>query len=70
MIPKQLKEHGFAAKEIDFPKASIAKMIDSYTRESGVRQLDKVIAKVLRRIARLKASNEEFPTTITVDELR
>ena len=70
LIPKQLKEHGFAAKEIDFPKASIAKMIDAYTRESGVRQLDKVIAKVLRRIARLKASNEEFPTTITVDELR
>ena len=70
LIPKQLKEHGFAAKEIDFPKPTIAKMIDAYTRESGVRQLDKTIAKVLRRIARLKASNDEYPTTIVVDELK
>ena len=70
LIPKQLKEHGFAPKEIDFPKPTIAKIIDAYTRESGVRQLDKAIAKVLRRIARLKASNEEFPTTIAVEELK
>ena len=70
LIPKQLKEHGFAPKEIDFPKPTIAKIIDAYTRESGVRQLDKAIAKVLRRIARLKASNEEFPTTIVVEELK
>jgi len=70
LIPKQLAEHGFAAKEIDFPKATIAKMIDEYTRESGVRQLDKTIAKVLRRIARLKASNEEYPTTIAPEQLK
>ena len=70
LIPKQLEEHGFAPKEIDFPKATIARIIDSYTRESGVRQLDKSIAKILRRIARLKASNEDFPTTITVEQLK
>lgn len=70
LIPKQLQEHGFAPKEIDFPKATIAKMIDAYTRESGVRQLDKTIAKILRRVARLKASNEEFPTTINVEQLK
>ncbi len=70
LIPKQLGEHGFAPKEIDFPKATIARIIDSYTRESGVRQLDKSIAKILRRIARLKASNEDFPTTITVEQLK
>ena len=70
LIPKQLAEHGFEPKEIDFPKATIAKIIESYTRESGVRQLDKTIAKVLRRIARLKASNEEYPRTITLENLR
>lgn len=70
LIPKQLGEHGFAPKEIDFPKATIARIIDSYTRESGVRQLDKSIAKILRRIARLKASNEDFPSTITVEQLK
>ena len=70
LIPKQLAENGFSPKEIDFPKATIAKIIESYTRESGVRELDKKIAKVLRRIARLKASNEQFPHSVSLANLR
>lgn len=70
LIPKQLEEHGFEKKEIDFPKTSLAKIIDSYTRESGVRELEKKIAKVLRRIARLKASDKPFPTSITLNHVR
>lgn len=70
LIPKQLNENGFNAKEIDFNKTAIAKIIESYTRESGVRELDKKIAKVLRRIARLKASEAEYPKTITVNNLK
>ena len=70
LVPKQLSEHGFAPKEIDFPKATIAKIISAYTRESGVRQLDKKIAKILRRIARLKASNKEFSPTISISSLK
>lgn len=70
LIPKQLEEHGFAPKEIDFNKAAIAKIVESYTRESGVRELDKKIAKVLRRIARLKASESEYPATITLSNLK
>lgn len=70
LIPKQLNENGFNAKEIDFNKTAITKIIESYTRESGVRELDKKIAKVLRRIARLKASEAEFPKTITVNNLK
>lgn len=70
LIPKQLEEHGFKAKEIDFNKAAISKIIESYTRESGVRELDKKIAKVLRRIARLKAGETEYPTTITANNLK
>ncbi len=70
LVPKQLKENGFEAKEIDFPKATLAKIIESYTRESGVRELDKKIAKVLRRIARLKASGDTFSHTVTVQNLR
>lgn len=70
LIPKQLEEHGFAPKEIDFNKASISKIIESYTRESGVRELDKKIAKVLRRCARLKASDCEYPKTITLNNLK
>ena len=70
LIPKQLEEHGFKPKEIDFNKTAISKIVESYTRESGVRELDKKIAKVLRRIARLKASEAEYPKTITVSNLK
>ena len=70
LVPKSLKEHGFAEDEIKFSKAALAFMIDRYTRESGVRQLEKKIAKVLRKIARLKASNKEFPTVIEVDNAK
>ena len=70
LIPKQLEEHGFAPKEVDFNKAAISKIIESYTRESGVRELDKKIAKVLRRIARLKATDTEYPKTITLSNLK
>ncbi len=70
LIPKQLEEHGFKPKEIDFNKTAISKIVESYTRESGVRELDKKIAKVLRRIARLKAGEEEYPKTITVSNLK
>lgn len=70
LIPKQLEEHGFAPKEIDFNKPAVSKIIESYTRESGVRELDKKIAKVLRRCARLKAADSEFPKTITLTNLK
>lgn len=44
-------------------------IVDSYTRESGVRELDKKIAKIMRKIARKKAAEEEYPHTITVNDL-
>lgn len=70
LVPKQLSEHGFEEKEIEFTKPTLSKIVESYTRESGVRELDKKIAKVLRRIARLKATNSEYPRTITLDNLK
>ena len=70
LVPKQLAENGFEPKEVDFPKPTLAKIIESYTRESGVRELDKKIAKVLRRIARLKASGDKFPHSISLSDLR
>lgn len=70
LLPKQLKEHGFSAGEVDIPKATIAKIVEGYTRESGVRELDKKIAKVLRRTARLKASDKPFPKKVDLKTLR
>ncbi|MGM9802753.1 MAG: S16 family serine protease, partial [Muribaculaceae bacterium] len=71
LLPKLLKENGFEKGEITFAKAALMKIIDSYTRESGVRELDKKLAKVLRKIARIKATGEsQCPTTINLDNLK
>lgn len=65
LIPKQLEQNGFEPKEVKMNNAVISQIIDSYTRESGVRELEKKIAKVLRKIARLKAFGDEFPATVS-----
>ena len=70
LVPKQLKEHGFEEKEISFPKKVLVKIVESYTRESGVRQLEKKIAKVMRRIALQKASGKPFEKTVSIDGLK
>ena len=69
LIPKQQEQNGFKKGEVKFSQAAISGIIDSYTRESGVRELEKKIAKVLRKIARFKACDEEFPSTIDADML-
>ena len=70
LVPKQLQENGFEKREITFPKATITEIIDGYTRESGVRELEKKIAKVLRKVARKKASGDEYPKSIDVASLK
>ncbi|MDE6009729.1 MAG: endopeptidase La, partial [Muribaculaceae bacterium] len=70
LVPKSLKEHGFPDNEIIFSKEALRYIIDRYTRESGVRQLEKKIAKVLRKLARLKASEKEYPKKIKVENIR
>ena len=70
LVPKQLQENGFEPKEISFPKATLEAIVSDYTRESGVRELEKKIGKVLRKVARKKASGDDYPKTISVDSLR
>lgn len=70
LVPKQLKEHGFSSKEITFKKDALSKIVDSYTRESGVRELDKKIAKILRKLAREKATDENnYTKSISIENL-
>lgn len=69
LIPKALKEHGLE-EEISFTNEAIEYIISRYTRESGVRQLEKKLAKVLRRIARLKASEKEYPRKVDMELIR
>jgi ATP-dependent Lon protease len=70
LIPKELEENGFGKNEIKFGKQVVLKMIEDYTRESGVRQLEKKIATVLRRVARHKAVGDDYPTSIKVEDLK
>ena len=70
LVPKELDNNGFKKNEIKFGKQTILRIIEDYTRESGVRQLEKKIATVLRRVARHKASGDAFPTSIKPDDLK
>ncbi len=65
LVPKQLKQNGFDPKEIKFGSKTLSRINDEYTRESGVRDLEKKIAKVLRKIARYKACGDDYPTDFT-----
>ncbi len=70
LIPKQLKEHGITSKQLRFPKAVTNQLIDDYTRESGVRELDRQIAAVVRKVVRHIAMEEEYNVTLTKEDLQ
>lgn len=69
LLPKQLLENGFKKSEIKMGDDVLTHIVENYTRESGVRELEKKIGKVLRKIARFKAREEAYPKRITVDML-
>jgi ATP-dependent Lon protease len=60
LIPKQLEEHGVKKTQLQFSDAAIEKIIESYTSESGVRRLEKQLAKVIRVVARRIAMKENY----------
>lgn len=66
LIPKQLGNHGITAEHVTIPDEIIDLIIEKYTRESGVRNLDMTMAKIMRHVARKVAMNKKF--TITLDE--
>ena len=70
LVPKQIEEHGLEKSQLKFGKNTIVKIIDEYTRESGVRGLEKQIAKVARVTAKKIALEQENPVTIKPEHLR
>ena len=70
LIPRVSKENGFGEDEIDFTPEAITKMVEGYTSESGVRQLEKQIAKVVRRIVLRKMRGEGYTLNVTPETLR
>ena len=69
LVPKQINAHGLKPSDIRLNKNILAKIISEYTRESGVRNLDREIASVMRSIARKKAMNEKYMVSLTEDDI-
>ena len=65
LIPKQIEENGLTKKEASFDDMSIKELIRSYTREAGVRNLEREIANVLRKVAREQIENKSKKTKLT-----
>ncbi len=70
LVPKQLEEHGIAKGTLKIDKPALAEIIDQYTHESGVRGLEKQIAKIARVSAKKIALMEECPKVIKKDMLK
>ncbi|WP_424989235.1 endopeptidase La [Flagellimonas sp.] len=69
LLPKQLEEHGLSKKDLKIGKRQLEKIVEGYTRESGVRSLEKQIAKVVRYAAKSIAMEEEYNVTVTNEDI-
>ena len=69
LVPKQKKEHGLKAKDFTLRKTALVKVVEKYTRESGVRNLERKVGAVARKIAKSVALEEEHIKSIGPDEL-
>lgn len=65
LIPKQRQEHGLKVKDVTFTKTGIVKIIEGYTRESGVRTLERNIGSIIRHVAKSVAMEQEYEKSIT-----
>ena len=70
LIPKQMKEHGLDTKQITFPKDVVMHIIDDYTREAGVRNLERRIGDMMRFRAKQVVTEEPFDKKITLADVR
>ena len=70
LVPKQLEEHGLQKSQLKFEKSALEKIIEEYTHESGVRGLEKQIAKVARVTAKKIALEEKYSKTLKPAHLR
>jgi ATP-dependent Lon protease len=70
LIPKQMKEHGLEKGDVTFAEGGIKKLVSSYTREAGVRNLERQIARVCRKVAYKKGQGQKPGDTVTPETLR
>jgi ATP-dependent Lon protease len=69
LLPKQLKEHGLTTDHLKIAKPQLEKIVEGYTRESGVRGLEKQIAKMVRHAAKNIAMEEDYNIKVTNDDI-
>ena len=69
LLPKQLKEHGLTSKNLKIGKRQLEKIVEGYTRESGVRGLEKQIAKMVRYAAKNIAMEEKYAITVSNEDI-
>ncbi len=70
LVKRQLENHGMEKNSVVFSKEILVRIIEDYTRESGVRELEKMLAKVIRRVARKIVSGTGYNKKITEEDLR
>ncbi len=68
LLPKQLRTHGLANLAVEFTDAAVVKVIRDYTREAGLRQLDREMATICRKLARLALQDKGAAGSLAVDE--
>ncbi|NAS12078.1 endopeptidase La [Poritiphilus flavus] len=69
LLPKQLKEHGLTSKDLKIGKRQMEKIVEGYTRESGVRGLEKQIAKMVRYAAKSIAIEEAYNISVSNEDI-
>ena len=69
LVPKQIKEHGLKLKDLLIGKKQLEKIVEGYTRESGVRSLEQKIAQVIRNAAKSVAMEEDYNIKLTDDDV-
>ncbi|HCS87930.1 MAG TPA: endopeptidase La [Bacteroidales bacterium] len=70
LVPKELEAHGIKSSQLKFSKTILNSLIDDYTRESGVRELERQIASVMRKVAKRIATGEPYNVNITTKDLQ
>ncbi|RJE72615.1 endopeptidase La [Reichenbachiella sp. MSK19-1] len=70
LFPKQLEEHGLKSSDLSIDKKSLSKVIDDYTRESGVRNLERKLGSLVRDAAKSIAMEEEYVKKVDSEQVR
>jgi ATP-dependent Lon protease len=69
LVDKQVRNHGLTAESLRFTPEALRQVIRGYTREAGVRSLEREIGALCRKVARRRAEGDESPVTVTPDEV-